>query len=96
MPFVWTPIEPAHLFLVLAAMSLLSALGEILVIRALEVGLAVFVSPLHYTIIIWASLYGFLLLGQFPNVWTWTGAAIITASGLYVIHREGVRRDSDD
>ena len=77
-------------------MSLLSALGEILVIRALEVGLAVFVSPLHYTIIIWASLYGFLLFDQFPDVWTWTGAAIITASGLYVMHRERVRRDSDD
>ncbi len=96
MPFVWTAIEPAHLFLVLAAMSLLSALGEILVIRALEVGLAVFVSPLHYTIIIWASLYGFLLFGQFPDFWTWTGAAIITASGLYVMHRERVRRDLDD
>ena len=81
---------------VAAAMSLLAALGEILVIRALEVGLAVFVSPLHYTIIIWASLYGFLLFGQFPDVWTWTGAAIITASGLYVMHRERVRRDSDD
>ncbi len=95
MPFVWTPIEPAHLFLVLAAMSLLSALGEILVIRALEVGLAVFVSPLHYTIIIWASFYGFLLFGQFPDLWTWIGAAIITASGLYVMHRERVRQDSD-
>ncbi len=96
MPFVWTPIEPAHLFLVLAAMSLLSALGEILVIWALKVGLAVFVSPLHYTIIIWASLYGFLLFGQFPDFWTLTGAAIITASGLYVMHRERVRRDLDD
>ena len=95
MPFVWMPIEPAHLFIVLAAMSLLSALGEVLVIRALEIGLAVFVSPLHYTIIIWASFYGFLLFGQFPDLWTWIGAAIITASGLYVMHRERVRQDSD-
>ena len=95
MPFVWMPIEPAHLFIVLAAMSLLSALGEVLVIRALEIGLAVFVSPLHYTIIIWASLYGFLLFGQFPDLWTWIGAAIITASGLYVMHRERIRQISD-
>ena len=49
---------------------------------------------LHYTIIIWASFYGFLLFGQFPDLWTWIGAAIITASGLYVMHRERVR-DSD-
>jgi drug/metabolite transporter (DMT)-like permease len=90
LPFVWRPISSGHLFIVIAAMSLLAALGEFLVIRALEVGLAVFVSPLHYTIIIWASLYGFLLFGQFPDGWTWTGAAIITVSGLYIMHRERV------
>ena len=93
LPFVWTPVTSGHLILVLAAMSLLAALGEFLVIRALEVGLAVFVSPLHYTIIIWASLYGYLLFGQFPDFWTWGGAAIITASGLYVMHRERMRSE---
>jgi len=94
LPFVWTPVDSTHLILVMAAMSLMAALGEFLVIRALEIGLAVFVSPLHYTIIIWASLYGYLLFGQFPDGWTWAGSAIIVASGLYVMHRERVRREA--
>ena len=88
LPFVWTPVEAGHLILIMAAMSLMAALGEFLVIRALEIGLAVVVSPLHYTIIIRASLYGYLLFGQFPDGWTWAGSAIIVASGLYVMHRE--------
>ena len=92
LPFVWTPVESTHLILVIVTMSLLAALGEYLVIRALEIGLAVFVSPLHYTIIIWASLYGYFLFGQFPDGWTWIGAATIVASGLYVMHRERVSR----
>lgn len=94
LPFVWTPIDSTHLLLVIAAMSLMAALGEYLVIRALEIGLAVFVSPLHYTIIIWAGLYGYFLFGRFPDGWTWVGAIIIVASGLYVMHRERIRRDA--
>ena len=55
-PFVWQPLESSLLIAITISMSLLAALGEFLVIRALEVGQAVFVSPLHYTLIIWASL----------------------------------------
>lgn len=87
-PFVWQPIGSWHLILVIISMSLMAALGEFLVIRALEIGQAIFVSPLHYTLIIWASLYGYFLFGQFPDAWTWAGSLVIIASGLYVLHRE--------
>ncbi|MEX0503133.1 DMT family transporter [Alphaproteobacteria bacterium LSUCC0719] len=90
-PFIWQPINSPKLIAVLASMSLMAALGEFLVIKALEIGQAVFVSPLHYTIIIWASIYGYLLFGQFPDLWTWIGSFVIMASGLYVFHRERKR-----
>jgi len=90
-PFIWQPINSPKLIAILASMSLMAALGEFLVIKALEIGQAVFVSPLHYTIIIWASLYGYLLFGQFPDLWTWIGSFVIMASGLYVFHRERKR-----
>jgi len=90
-PFIWQPINSPKLIAILASMSLMAALGEFLVIKALEIGQAVFVSPLHYTIIIWASLYGYLLFGQFPDLWTWIGSFVIMASGLYVFHRERER-----
>ena len=94
-PFIWMPIETKTQFYVLVLMSLMAALGEFLVIKALEIGLAVVVSPLHYTIIIWASFYGYILFGQLPDIWTLTGSTIIIASGLYVLHRERVRKIAD-
>ena len=90
-PFIWQPIGSLKLIAIITSMSLMAALGEFLVIRALEIGQAVFVSPLHYTIIIWASLYGYLIFGQFPDIWTWAGSFVIMASGLYVFHRERKR-----
>ncbi|NBR04012.1 MAG: DMT family transporter [Alphaproteobacteria bacterium] len=90
-PFIWQPIGSLKLIAIITSMSLMAALGEFLVIRALEIGQAVFVSPLHYTIIIWASLYGYLIFGQFPDIWTWAGSFVIMASGLYIFHRERKR-----
>ncbi len=46
------------------------------------------VAPLHYSEIVVAVALGYLIFGDFPNPMTWTGIAIIVASGLYVIHRE--------
>ena len=33
-------------------------------------------------------LSGWIFFHQFPDRWTLVGAAIIVASGLYIIHRE--------
>ncbi|MBW6505560.1 MAG: DMT family transporter [Rhodobacteraceae bacterium] len=45
-------------------------------------------APLHYLEIVTATLFGFLVFGDFPNLLTWVGIAIIVASGLYIIFRE--------
>jgi drug/metabolite transporter (DMT)-like permease len=45
-------------------------------------------APLHYFEMLTATLFGYLVFGDFPNALTWVGIAIITGSGLYIIHRE--------
>jgi drug/metabolite transporter (DMT)-like permease len=45
-------------------------------------------APLHYLEIVTATLFGYLVFGDFPNGLTWTGISIIVASGLYIIYRE--------
>jgi drug/metabolite transporter (DMT)-like permease len=35
---------------------------------------------------------GYLIFDNFPDVWTWLGAAIIIASGIYIAFRERRRR----
>ena len=87
LPWVWVTPSGSE-FLLLVGLALLAGLAEVCVIRALELGLAVAVAPVHYTLIIWASLYGWLVFGQFPDAWTWAGTGIIMATGMYMLRRE--------
>ena len=73
-------------------LALLGLCGEMLVIKALSTGLAVVVAPMHYTILIWTSLYGYLFFHQLPDGLTWAGGGIIIATGLYTLYREQIRK----
>jgi len=48
------------------------------------------VAPFEYTSLVWATLVGYLFWLDIPSLQVWIGAAIIIASGLYVIHRESM------
>lgn len=97
LPFVWRTPDLGQLGL-LVVVAVLAAAAEVLVIRALELAQAVVLAPLHYTLIIWGTFYGWLVFGELPDLWTWLGAGIIVVSGLYMVHRETVvaRRASAD
>ncbi|MGC6536026.1 MAG: DMT family transporter [Candidatus Puniceispirillaceae bacterium] len=89
---VWQmPNVPSHIWLMLA-MTLLSAIGEICIIWALQIGLAVAVAPMHYTILLWSTLYGYLFFNQLPDGFTVGGGLMIIATGLYALYREHVKR----
>ena len=45
-------------------------------------------SPFIYTQLVWATTLGYLVFGNVPTHWTLAGAAIVVASGLYLLHRE--------
>jgi S-adenosylmethionine uptake transporter len=87
MLFVWQTPTGAQLPL-LILMAALAAAAEICVIKALELAMAVVVAPVQYTLILWGTFYGFTVFGQLPDLWTWTGTAIIVATGLYTLRRE--------
>lgn len=57
---------------------------------ALKYAPASTLAPLHYLEIVTAVAIGYLVFGDFPNALTWTGIAIIVASGLYIIQRERI------
>ncbi len=88
LPLVWQTPDSTLQLLLLALMAVLAAAGEILVIKALEVAEAVVVAPIHYTLIIWGTLYGFFVFHQLSDRWTWFGTAIIICAGLYTWQRE--------
>jgi len=87
LPWVWTTPSDSQI-MILIAMAVLAGVAEICVIRALELTLAVVLAPVHYTLILWGTFYGWVVFGHLPDFWTWTGAAIIVATGLYTLRRE--------
>jgi len=91
LPFIWQTPEFGITWVYLAILAVSGAVGEILIINALEVAEAGVVAPLHYTIIIWGTLYGYLIFNQLPDQWTLIGTAIIVAAGLYTLRRDAAK-----
>lgn len=86
-PFFWTPINPADLWL-FAALGAFGTFSQWLLVRAFSVAEAGALAPFGYTGLIWAGFWGWLFFGQLPDHWTIAGAAIIVGAGLYVWSRE--------
>ena len=89
-PFFWTAPD-AQGWLLLLGLGTFGVVGHYAMIKSLELAQASVVAPIHYTSLFWATLFGFVFFGDFPTVWTFVGAFIVMASGLYVFHRERVR-----
>ncbi len=90
LPFVWTSPETLGQIGLLIAIAVFAAFAETLIIMALDVAHAVVVAPVQYSLLIWATMYGYLLFDQLPDLWTLVGAIVIVATGLYTINRERV------
>lgn len=88
LPFVWQTPHSATQIAGLAGMAILAATGETLLVTALKVGEAAVLAPVQYTLIIWSTLWGWLVFNELPDIWTGVGATIIILTGLYVFHRE--------
>jgi drug/metabolite transporter (DMT)-like permease len=86
-PWFWTWPNTFD-WLLLIASGLAGALGHLCLIRSLRLAPASIVAPFSYSSLIWATLFGFAVWGDWPDFWTWAGAALIIGSGLYIFHRE--------
>jgi len=95
LPLVWKMPHSLKLWALLILMAILAAIAEVLVIRALEVAEAAAVAPIHYTIIIWATVYGYLVFNQLPDRWTLVGTAIIVLAGFYTLQRGKLRDQTE-
>lgn len=91
LPFAWVP--PGSLDLGLLALLGLSALGaHLMVAQSIRLAPAAVVVPFQYTALLWAGGLGLLIWGDVPGPELLAGGAAIVASGLFILHRERVRR----
>jgi len=91
-PFYWVTPSSTKIVCMIVALALTSAVGEVLIIRALDIAHSVVLAPIHYTLIIWGTLYGFFVFGDLPDQWTLVGCSIIVVSGMYTTYREYLKK----
>jgi drug/metabolite transporter (DMT)-like permease len=90
----WKAIQPEH-WPVIAGVAVTGSLGQWAITEAFRTGEASFVAPFEYTALAWGLGLDWLLWQTIPGGRTFAGAAIIIASGLYLIRREKVHVEAE-
>jgi len=72
----------------MVATGILGGLGQILLVQAYRYGDASLIAPFEYSTMLWAVTIGWFVFGDWPASAVLIGAAIVIASGIYVILRE--------
>ena len=86
--WVW-PRDPLT-WALLVSMGFWGGLGHYIFIIAYRHAPAATLAPFIYLGLITHVSVGYLVFGQLPDQWTLAGAAIVIASGIYLVHRERV------
>jgi drug/metabolite transporter (DMT)-like permease len=92
LPTVWQMPETGLSWTLLILTGILGAIGHWMIIIAHRYAAASVLAPFTYSLILWMTVSGYLIFGDLPDHWTVIGALIVVASGLYVFHREQVRK----
>ena len=75
-------------WVLLISIAVLTTLGMTCFVRAFSAGEANAVGPIEYVRLIYAALFGYLLFGEIPSIWTGVGAILIVASAIYIARDE--------
>jgi drug/metabolite transporter (DMT)-like permease len=91
LPWQWvtpTPVTLAYL----TGIGLIGGMAQMALTQAYRLAPVSLVAPFEYSALLAAAVLGFAVWGQIPDRFVWLGATIVIASGLYILHRETVRR----
>jgi drug/metabolite transporter (DMT)-like permease len=87
-PFVWQTPRSFLDLLLFVSLGFFGGFGHYFIVKALEWGPAAVIAPLNYGQLIGTVILGYVFFAEFPDLWTWIGAAVIIGSGLYIFYRE--------
>jgi drug/metabolite transporter (DMT)-like permease len=87
LPFFWTTPTLFELLL-LVLVGLIGGVAQIMLTEAYASAQVSALGPYSYTSILWSVAIGWVVFSDAPGIGTLAGAALIVASGLYILHRE--------
>jgi drug/metabolite transporter (DMT)-like permease len=86
---VFDPVMPGSVALLyLSGVGAMAAISGILGVYAYRAAPASTLAPLQYFEIVSATIFAWLVFGDFPDAIKWLGILIIMASGFYILWRE--------
>jgi drug/metabolite transporter (DMT)-like permease len=92
-PFGW--VTPTGIdFGLLCLLGVVSMIAHLCINRSLKLAPAAVVAPIHYTLLLWAIVFGYFVFGDSPKPGMLAGAAIIIGAGIFIFSRE--RRQKGD
>lgn len=94
LPFAWHAPEPWQLGLMIV-IGFFGGTGHLLLIRAVTCASPMALAPFVYSQLIWSTLLGWLVFGEFPDGGTLLGMLIVIAAGMLAINWRHMRRRTD-
>jgi len=86
---VFDPVWPEPEFLIyLLGVGFVATTGHLLIVYATRFAPASVLAPLQYLEIVAATIFGYLVFGDFMAAEKWLGVAVVVGAGLFVIWRE--------
>lgn len=89
--FIWRWPSAAEL-LGLLVLGLLGSGAQLSIVQAYRVADVGAVEPVTFLRLVWAAVIGGLAFGDWPDLWTWIGGAVIFVSTTYIARREALLR----
>lgn len=86
------PAPSASQWLLIIAVGVLGAIGQLLLSYSYRYAEASTLAPLDYANLVYATVIGYFLFGELPGWSTWLGAPLVVASGLLILWREYQRQ----
>lgn len=90
----WVAIDPGHILL-LCGLAVSGFFGQLAITEAFSHGEGSVVAPFEYSALAWGVAIDWMLWQTLPDRYTLVGAAIIIASGLYLIRHEKNHAESE-
>lgn len=91
----WVPVEGREIALLGGATVFVMG-GYLFSIMVMRIGDISFTAPFRYTSLLWALILGFVIFGEWPDLLTLLGSAIVVATGIFSFYRERkMSRDSE-
>lgn len=71
-------------------LGIVSCVAHLMITRALKLAPASTLAPLHYTLLLWAVVFGLVFFGDMPAPRILVGSGIVVLAGLFIFHRQKV------